>query len=317
MFKVLITAPYMQKQRDLVSGLFEQKLRQTDLDLEIDWIPVEERMDEDQLLEIIDVYDGVICGDDRFTPKVYQKAKNLKVLVKWGTGIDSLNQSSAEEHGIKLCRTPDAFTVPVAETTIGMILSLTRRIYESTINLKNGGWEKRLGYCLTESTIGLIGFGNIGTAVAERLKPFGSRVLVNDIKELDPELCASLGVTSVSKEQIYKESDIISVHCDLNETSRHLINNNVFQQLGKKEVLFFNVSRGPIVKESDLVGALQNGILGGAGLDVFEDEPLPLTSPLRSMPNVLLSAHNSNSSPYYWKRVHENSIDMLFEHLKM
>lgn len=316
MYNILVTAPYMQKEKEVVSTIFDEKAKASGIDLNIDWVPVEERLEENQLLEVIKPYHGVICGDDRFTPKVFDEAKNLQVLVKWGTGIDSLDQGSAREHEVRICRTPDAFTVPVAETTIGMILSLTRRIHESTLNLTQGGWEKKLGFCLTEATVGLIGFGNIGRAVAKRLKPFGSRILVNDIKSLDSDLCESLGVTSVSKKQIFEESDILSVHCDLNDTSRHLINKEVFKQLGKSRVIFINVSRGPIVNEEDLIDALRKGYIAGAGLDVFEEEPLPLNSPLRSMSNVLLSAHNSNSSPFYWNKVHENSINMLLENLK-
>ncbi len=302
--KVLITAPYMFTERKKIERLV------SNLPLEFTWKKVEERLEEKDLLLIIGDYDGIICGDDEFTRYVYEKAKNLKVIVKWGTGIDSLNKEIADNYGIKIFRTLKVFNDPVADTTMTYILNFCRKIIENDDILKNGGWSKPGGYSLAEKTVGIIGFGEIGYAVGKRLKGFDTRVMVNDIKEERKKSALQLDVEFVSKEDIYQNCDIISLHCDLNSTSYQLLNFNTFQKMEKKPYII-NTARGGLIVEEDLIEALNARQIVGAALDVFEEEPLPLNSPLRKMKNVLLSAHNSNSSPACWNKVHINSIEML------
>lgn len=306
--KVIISAPYMHREKEKVVRMLDG------LPLDVYWVPVVERLEENDLLEIIDGYEGIICGDDRITPKVIDKASALKTIIKWGTGIDSIDKKYAESKGVSVYRTADAFTEPVSDTTLAMMLAHVRSLFQNDLIVKNMKWDKPQGYTLAEKKIGIIGFGKIGQAVAKRLVPFGCEVLVNDLVEIDPIILEKLHVKQVEKNEIYSFCDIITTHCDLNETSFHLLNNESFKKM-KKYPFIINTARGPIINEEDLIDAIENKIVSGAGLDVFEHEPLDNTSPLRSFDCVIASCHNSNSSPLKWDYVHKNSIDMLLEGL--
>jgi D-3-phosphoglycerate dehydrogenase / 2-oxoglutarate reductase len=308
MKNVLISAPYMIREKKTVEYLFKGK------NVKLDWAKVKERLEEPELLRIIRKYNGIICGDDRITKKVIEKAFNLEVIVKWGTGIDSIDKEEAEKRGITVSRTLNAFSEPVGDTTVGIILSFVRNIFTNDRLMKRGEWDKPVSYCLSEKTVGIIGLGNTGTAVVKRLSVFNPIILANDIAEKDPEIIRRYGIKMVSKDEIYNKADFICLHCDLNKTSFHLLNEQAFRKMRKKPYII-NMARGPIIEEVTLINALKSGEIAGAGLDVFEDEPLPIESPLRRMDNVILSSHNANSSPYYWQKVHENSVKMLLEGL--
>tara|TARA_R110002072_G_scaffold1989_3_gene16443 strand:+ start:4895 stop:5833 length:939 start_codon:yes stop_codon:yes gene_type:complete len=312
MKKVLVSAPYMLRD----SEISKVKPLLNELDIDYTLADVEERLEEEDLLKIIDQYHGVICGDDRFTRKVYEAAKKLEVVVKWGTGIDSLNEEVAKELGIKLFRTPGAFTQPVSDTTVAMILSFVRNLGKNDSIIKNGGWDKPQGYCLSEKTVGLIGFGDIGRTVSKKLASFNCKIKAFDPIVNEKSIYNELGVEKVSLEEIITSCDFISLHCDLNESSHHILDNNAFNSMKQKPYII-NTARGPLIEESELIIALQNGSVQGAGLDVFEEEPLSLDNPLRKMDQVILSSHNSNSSPSCWERVHINSINMLKEGLAL
>lgn len=307
--RILITAPYMLREREKI----EEYLKA--YPFRADFADVEEHLEEDELLPIIALYDGILCGDDRITKSVIDAATRLRAIVKWGTGIDAIDAAYAESKGIRVARTPGAFTEPVSDTTLALMLAHVRRLRENDEVIKNGRWDKPQGYLLREKTVGIIGFGDIGQAVARKLVPFGSAVLANDIKEIDGALFESLRATPASKEQIYEQCDIITLHCDLNPTSRYLLTRETFSRMKKKPYII-NTARGPVIREADLIDALRDGRVSGAGLDVFESEPLPLESALRSIDIVTASCHNSNSSPSCWNRVHRNSLELMKEALE-
>jgi len=277
--------------------------------------PVRERLEEEEILKYAGQFDGAICGDDRYTRRVLEAcAPRLKVISKWGTGIDSIDSAAAAELGIRVCRTPNAFTLPVADTVMGYLLAFARRQPWMDREMKAGKWQKLPGRALHECTLGIIGVGNIGKAVARRARAFGMTILGNDIVEIDHVFLAETGVEMTSLDDLLSRSDFVSLNCDLNPTSRHLINARTLSLMRPTAVLI-NTARGPIVDEPALVEALQSGIIAGAALDVFEVEPLPLDSPLLTMDNVLLAPHNANSSPAAWERVHWNTIKNLVEGL--
>jgi D-3-phosphoglycerate dehydrogenase len=156
--------------------------------------------------------------------------------------------------------------------------------------------------------------GNIGKAVTRRARAFGMKVLGTDIVEIDHVFVSETGIEMTSLDHLLANSDFVSLNCDLNPTSHHLINSGALAKM-KPTAVLINTARGPIVDEPALVDALQKGRIAGAALDVFEREPLPAESPLRKMDNVLLAPHNSNSSPAAWERVHWNTIKNLIEGL--
>lgn len=302
--KVLITAPYFHP----VVERFRPRLEEAGLELVVR--EVDERAEEDELLEVIGDISGVICGDDRFTRKVLENAPALKVISKWGTGIDSIDQQACADHGVAVCNTPNAFTIPVADSVLGYALAFARNIASMDRAMKSGVWKKIPGFALSECTVGIIGVGNIGRRVAELFAAFGATLLGRDIIDIPADVLERTGMRSVSLEELLSSSDIVSVNCDLNPTSQHLINAETLAQM-KPTAFLINAARGPIVCEPDLVDALQRGVIAGAGLDVFEHEPLPDGSPLRAMDNVLIAPHNTNSSPTAWERVHESTVANL------
>ena len=180
--------------------------------------------------------------------------------------------------------------------------------------MKRGEWEKIPGKSLSECTLGIIGLGNIGKAVTRRASAFGMKVLGTDIVEVDHVFISENGIQLTDLDSLLAESDFVSVNCDLNSTSHHLINAKTLAKM-KPTAVLINTARGPLVDENALIAALKSGQLGGAALDVFEFEPLPKDSPLLKMENVMLAPHNSNSSPTAWERIHWNTIKNLVEGL--
>lgn len=306
---ILMTAPYMIPFLDR----FEPVFAQYGLDLIVP--EVRERMEEADLLRCAGQFDGAICGDDRYTRRVLEAcAPRLKAISKWGTGIDSIDSAACKDLGIGLYRTLNAFTVPVADSVMGYLLAFARRTLWMDAAMKRGEWEKIPGLALSEMTLGVVGVGNIGKMVTRRARAFGMRVLGNDIVQVDSSFVQETGIEMLDLESLLAASDFVSVNCDLNPTSFHLMNAAALARM-KPTAVVVNTARGPIVEEAALIAALQAGRLGGAALDVFEVEPLPLESPLMQMDNVLLAPHNSNSSPAAWERVHWNTIKNLVEGL--
>ena len=305
-WRVMVSAPYMQLEIDRFREWFREH------DIEIDVPPVKERLEEEDLLAVIEKYDGVICGDDRFTENVYRAAKKLKVISKWGTGIDSVHKEIAEKYGIVVCNTPDAFSHPVSDTVLGFMLSFSRSIIASDRLMKDGQWEKIPGKTLGEQVLGIIGCGNIGTRVAKKASAFGMKILAYDIKEIPKPIAEQYQIAQVSLDEVLEQADFVSTNCDLNESSYHILSTNEFKKM-KNSAIVINTARGGVVDEVALIKALQEKEIAGCGLDVFEYEPLPIDSPLRHMDNVILSSHNSNSSPEYWGKVHKNTLNNLYQ----
>jgi len=306
--KVLISAPYMQP----VMDRFLPLLRKRGLEAVIP--VVKERLEVEELLPIITDIDGVVCGDDRFTRRVLQSARKLRVISKWGTGIDSIDQDGCRELGITLCNTPNAFSEPVADSVLGYMLAFVRSITWSTEDMRQGVWHKRPGFTLREKTLGVIGVGNVGKAVIRRANVFGMKILGNDIAAIDAEYLSQSGILMMSLDELLADADFVSVNCDLNSTSHHLLSSVQFARM-KSTAVVINTARGPIIDEAAMVTALQEGQIAGAGLDVFEHEPLPQESPLRTMKNVLAAPHNANSSPAAWENVHRSTLNNLFRNL--
>ncbi len=306
---VLMTAPYMIPFLDRFKPVFAKY----GVDLIVP--DVEERMEEEDLLKYAGQFDGAICGDDRYTARALEACSpRLKIISKWGTGVDSIDAESCSRLNIILSRTPNAFTTPVADTVLGYMLAFARRVPWMDAAMKRGEWEKIPGKTLSECTLGIIGIGNIGKAVTRRARAFGMKVLGTDIIDIDHVFISESGIEMTTLEYLLSSSDFVSVNCDLNPTSHHLINSKTLAKM-KSSAVLINTARGPIVEETALVAALSSGQVGGAALDVFEFEPLPKDSPLLKMDNVMLAPHNSNSSPTAWERIHWNTIRNLLEGL--
>lgn len=308
-FQVLLTAPYMNP----TAERFRPILAHYGIELNIP--VVHERFEEEEILAYAGKFDGTICGDDRYTQRALKAClPRLKVISKWGTGIDSIDRKAAAELGIRVCNTPNAFTLPVSDSVLGYILAYARRLPWMDAAVKSGVWEKLPGRSLSECTLGVIGVGNVGKAVLRRARGFGMRLLGNDIIPIAPDFIVENGIEMTSLQSLLERSDFVSLNCDLNPTSFHIINTETLSWM-KKDAVLINTARGPLIEEPALIAALQDHWIAGAAMDVFEVEPLPKDSPLRKMDTVMLAAHNANSSPAAWERVHYNTIRNLLDGL--
>jgi len=308
---ILFTAPYMIPFVDRFKPVFDK------YSIELILPDVRERMEEADLLKYAGQFDGTICGDDRYTLRVIEACSpRLKIISKWGTGIDSIDAEACSRYSIKIGRTLNAFTTPVADSVLGYILAFIRRQPWMDKEMKSGKWEKIPGKSLSECTLGIVGVGNIGKAVTRRARAFGMKVYGNDIVDIDHVFISETGIVMTNLEHLLSNADFVSINCDLNPTSHHLMNADTFA-LMKSTAVIINTARGPLIDEKSLIEALQAKRLAGAALDVFEHEPLPLESPLMKMDNIMLAPHNSNSSPAAWERVHWNTIKNLVEGLGM
>jgi D-3-phosphoglycerate dehydrogenase / 2-oxoglutarate reductase len=304
-YNILLTAPYMLPFVEKFKSVFNH------YDIELIIPAVEERMEEADILAYAGKFDGTICGDDRYTKNVLEACSpRLKVVSKWGTGIDSIDQKSCQSLGIMIGNAPNAFTYPVADTIMGYTLAFARRQPWMDAAMKSGEWEKISGHSLMEVTIGLIGLGNIGRAVAKRALGFDMKCIATDIIDIPKEITEKLNVSMVTKEELFTQADYICLTCDLNPTSHQIINQESIA-LMKPPTVIINVARGPLVDEKALITALSTKKIRGAALDVFEYEPLPEDNPLKKMDNVMLAPHNANSSPVAWEKVHWISIKNL------
>lgn len=307
--KILISAPYF------LPAVEEYRAQLEAEGLELIIADVRERLCEAELLPLVTSIHGAICGDDQFTERVLRAAVNLRVISKWGTGIDSIDTSVAARLGIRVCNTPDAFTECVADSTLGYLLNFSRQLFRMDQEVRSGKWIKPDAVTLHECTLGVIGVGNIGKAVVRRAAAFGMAILGCDPAPVPEVLCAETGLRLVSLPDLLRLSDFVTLHCDLNPTSYHLIDHAQLE-LMRPTAYLINTSRGPVVHERALVEALQSGKIAGAALDVFEIEPLPDESPLRKLNNCLLAPHNANSGRAAKQRVHESTIRNLLTDLK-
>ena len=255
--------------------------------------PYNKKITEDQLADIVTDFDVIIAGTEPITEKVMKCASNLKLISRVGIGLDSVDLLAAQKRGIKVSYTPDAPAPAVAELTLGIMLSLLRSLHVSNAQMHQGQWYRHFGRRLKEVTVGIIGVGRIGTRVLRLIKGFGtSKILVNDIMP-DRELDTEFKLEWTSKENIYKEADIISLHIPLTCLTKNLIRKEDLLKI-RPDAVLINTSRGGIINEVDLYEVLKSGHLSGAAIDVFEQEPYE--GPLREVERCLLTAHMGSMS---------------------
>jgi len=287
MSKVLITTiPFGDK-----NSLPLEMLEEENIEYLIN--PFNKKLTEDELIELVGDFDVIIAGTEPITDKVMNQASNLKMISRVGIGLDSVDLLAAEERGIKVSYTPDAPAPAVAELTLGLMLSLLRSVHVSNSEMHDGHWHRFFGRRLAEVTIGIIGVGRIGTRVLNRTKAFGTpRILVNDVMP-NLELGRQFKLDWVSKERIYEEADIISLHVPLTHRTRNMVRKKHLLSM-KQDAIIINTARGGIINEQDLYEVMQSGHLSGAAIDVFEHEPY--TGPLKEIQRCLLTAHMGSMS---------------------
>ncbi len=251
--------------------------------------PLGHRLNESELIDLLEETEVLIAGTEPITENVIQNAKKLRFISRVGIGLDNIDLNCAKRNGILISYTPDAPSPAIAELTLGMILSLLRSIHLSNQALHEGQWQKYTGRRISELTIGIIGFGRIGSQVAKCLGGFGPpRILVNDQVHLEREKSLNGGMEWASQDRILREADVITIHVPLNSETRDMIRTEQLLKM-KKNAIIINTSRGGVINEKDLAQVLKNGHLAGAALDVFENEPY--SGELTTLANCLLTSH--------------------------
>ncbi|MBZ5752091.1 NAD(P)-dependent oxidoreductase [Metabacillus rhizolycopersici] len=248
-----------------------------------------------EILDGIEDYDIIITQFAPIGKQVIDKSNNLKILGVLRAGIENVNYRYAEEKGTKVFNTPGRSNTSVSEFTVGLILSEIRNISRGNYYLKNGKWEKNypngiLSPELKESTIGIIGYGAIGQRVADLLRPFGGRIIF-----FDDYFKGEAEDTQVDLDTLVREADIISMHYRLTEQTKHMLNKVHFEKM-KKTAVVINSARSGLINERDLIEALQEKVIAGAAVDVYDQEPLPQDHPYLQLGNITITPHIAGST---------------------
>lgn len=284
---LITTVPFADKNRQPLDSL-----EQAAIDYVIN--PLGRKLKEDELAEMIAGFDVLIAGTEPITEKVIANADRLKLISRVGIGLDSVDLVAAERRGIQVSYTPDAPAAAVSELTIGLMLNLLRSIHLSNARMHEEGWHRFFGRRISEVTIGIIGAGRIGGGVINRLAGFGVRtILVNEIQRDSFENNSGITIEYVDKEVIYHNADVISLHVPLTARTKNMICQEHLMQM-KSDALLINTARGGIVNEHDLAEVMNAGHLGGAAIDVFDQEPY--SGPLAQIERCVLTAHMGSMS---------------------
>ncbi len=270
---------------------------------------------EEDLIHICKDADGLLNQYALLTRRVFENLPRCKVVSRYGVGVDSVDLKAATDLGIIVANVPDYCVDEVADQAVSMILALIRKTVFFDQKVKSGQWDFRQGipiYRTRGKTLGLIGCGKIGLGVAKRTSGFGVKVIAFDPYLANPPR----GIELKDFDSVLRESDFISIHCPLNDSTRHLIGEQAFKKMGKNPLLI-NTSRGPIIDEKALIQALREGLISGAGLDVLEKEPPDPLNPLLKMENVILTPHVSfysvESISELKRTTAKNVVDVLTE----
>jgi len=265
-------------------GNFSQAKSLQDAGISLEMNPHGRRLSEDEVAELVatDVI-AILAGLEPLTDRVLSNAKSLRVIARCGTGLDSVDLQAASRLGIDVFNTPDAPTQAVAELTIAHMLNSLRHISTTDSNMRSGKWTPTMGSLLATKTVGLIGVGRIGSAVAKLAQAFGARVI-----GFDPVVNSHNSVELLSLDEVLNQADIVSLHVPINDQTHHILNANTISRM-KPGSIVVNVSRGGLIDESALHDALKSQHLSAAALDCFEDEPY--SGPLLQIPGVHVTAH--------------------------
>ena len=301
LYKILITWRLLVDSINKYSSILKKyKIR-------YDTVSCKQHMSEKKLLKIIHKYDGIICGDDELTQKVLSRAKKLKIISKWGTGIDSIDKNYANKKQILLKNSPGAFSKSVAQHAIALIFSLLRNIVDNHNDIASGIWTKRICQTIENKTIGIIGLGKIGNEIYKKISVFDVNFIFNDIKKIKK--------TNSSLKTLLKKSDIVIISCDLNKTSKYLLKYKELS-LMKKNAILINISRGAIVNNIDLIKILKLKKIAAAGLDVFENEPLKKNNKFLRLKNCVLTSHNAFNSKELIEEINLKSVFNIINFFK-
>ncbi len=274
-----------------------------------EWRP----MTAEELAVILPGVDAVIAGNDRFEASVFPPADRLKVISRWGIGVDAIDLAAATRHGVIVTNTPGLTANAVGDFTFMLMLALARKLCTCVDTMRSCGWDEICGVDVWQKTLGIVGFGAIGRAVARRAQGFKMRVLAYDVAP-DPEAAAALSVTLTDLETLLRESDVLTLHASASADSENLIDADALA-LMKPTAFLINTARGKLVDEQALALALHEGRLAGAAMDAHRCEPPDEGYVLAHAPNCILTPHSAFNSAETVRAVNravaENALTVL------
>jgi len=286
--RILVTCPPMLGMMDDFHPLFAAR------GAEAHCPEVVQTMSEQELIELVPQFDGWIIGDDPATAAVFEAGVkgNLKAAVKWGIGVDNVDFAACERLGIPITNTPDMFGAEVADVAICYVVGLARETFFIDREVRAGNWPKPRGISLSGKTAGVIGYGDIGRHTVSRLQALGMNIQCYDPAFTNEQV---EGVAFKSWPEDIGDCDFLVFTCALTKSSHHMLDADVLAAT-KPGVRVVNVARGPLIVEPALIDALHSGQVHSAALDVMEQEPLPMDSPLRELPRCIFGSHNGSNT---------------------
>lgn len=305
--RILVTCAQMQEELPV----HRQRLEASGYTVEAPTIPGQQ-FAASELVPLMPGTVGFIAGDDELNRSFFEASPDLRVLVRWGIGMDSVDHQAAADHEVIVRNTPGVFGGEVADSAFTYMLLLARGHHLIDAAVRSGKWPKHEGISLAGSKVGVVGLGDIGRGVAQRAAGFGMRVMGFD-PYADPDRLPS-HVRLSGLEELLASSRFVVLTCPLTPETHGLLDSTAFNRM-RPDAFLVNVARGPIVDERALIEALEEGRIAGAGVDVFEVEPLPDKSPLRSFDNVILGAHNGSNTREGVQRASARAVDILLEEL--
>ncbi|MDY0193532.1 MAG: phosphoglycerate dehydrogenase [Aliarcobacter butzleri] len=272
------------------------------------------KLNDDELIEFLKDCDGVIVALEDINKKVLDALPKLKVISKFGVGLDNIDLNYCKIKNIKIGWIAGVNKQSVAEMTLGFMLMLIRNLYISSFKLSLGNWDKNGGYSLYGKTIGIIGVGHIGKEIIKLLKPFRCNILVNDIINQD-NYYKDNNLIKSSKDDIFKNSDIITLHLPLTDDTHHIINKDTLKLMNKKSFII-NTARGDLINLNDLKYFLQNNLIAGAAIDVYAEEP-PDDIEFLGLQNLICTPHIGGNSNEAVLAMGISAIDKLVENTRI
>ncbi|MEW8980083.1 MAG: phosphoglycerate dehydrogenase, partial [Symbiobacterium sp.] len=255
----------------------------------------------DELAQLVPDIDAVVAGIDTWNEDVFKLAPKLKVIARFGVGVDNIDVAKANEYGIKVCNVPGGNANAVAEMAVGLIIAAMRQIPYLQQSLRRGNWDRFVGRELINRTVGLVGFGHIAQMVARKLQGFDVRLLAYDLAP-NHEKGRAYNVAFVSLEELLRESDVISLHVPGVKATYHMIGKEQFEMM-KRDAYLINTARGSVVDEDALYEALKSGRIAGAAVDVYEQEPARKDHPLFTLDNVITTPHSAAETYETYRKV--------------
>lgn len=283
---IKVTSPSFSKNETLAMELAELPVR-------LVLNSLGERFEGSSLVHYLADADAAIIGLEKITAELLDRCPKLQLVAKYGVGLDNVDLQACEERGVTVGWTPGVNRYAVAEQTIGYLIGLSRNLFFGARKLREGMWDKIGGRQISERTVGIVGLGNVGQELVRLLKPFGCRLLAHDVLDCS-EFCSREGVRQASFEELVRQSDFLSLHVPLTTQTRHLINADVLSRM-KRDAFLINTSRGEVVDQLALKEALRRGVIAGAALDVYAQEP-PTDLELLKLPNLVCTPHIAGNS---------------------